>query len=173
MREGMRTPALCSERLRLRPYRPDDEDSFVALFQDDHVVRYVGDGRQSEQDDRALFRRIFSKVYADDRFAVWAIEEDGRHVGHAELKPSPSDDVPGWELVYVLAHSAWGRGLGTEAASAIIEHGEKAGLDEVWATVDAANAASVRLLERLGFESAGRRDEPTGEVLILRRRSGR
>ncbi|EXU69565.1 acetyltransferase [Streptomyces sp. PRh5] len=145
------TPTLRTARLLLEPYRPEDEDAFVALFQDRRVCRWLGDGRLApEAEDRALFGRIFTKVYARRLFDVWAVREDGRYVGHAEIKPT--EVVGGHEIVYALAPEAWGRGLGTELTGAIVGHGfGTLGLSEVHATVMAANEASLTLLTRLGF----------------------
>ncbi|MGH3692913.1 MAG: GNAT family N-acetyltransferase [Pseudonocardiaceae bacterium] len=57
------TPTLRTARLLLDPYVPEDEESFIALFQDARVSRWMGDGPASVAEDRALFRRIFTKVY--------------------------------------------------------------------------------------------------------------
>lgn len=104
----MTTPALHTARLRLEPYTPSDEEDFVALFQDARVSRWMGEGPATEAEDRALFGRIFSKVYAQDLFDVWAVRRGGRFVGHAEIKPS--SDPEGHEIVYALAAAAWGQG---------------------------------------------------------------
>ncbi|MFT9478932.1 GNAT family N-acetyltransferase [Streptomyces sp. 11-1-2] len=96
-----------------------------------------------------------TKVYARRLFDVWAVREDGRYVGHAEIKPT--EVTGGHEIVYALAPEAWGRRLGTELAEAVVGHGFGAlGLSAVHATVTAANDASLALLTRLGF--AHRRD---------------
>lgn len=146
----MKTPVLHTRRLLLEPYAPADEDDFVALFQDARVGRWMGGGLAPEAEDRALFGRIFTKVYAQDLFGVWVARQAGRAVGHAEIKPSPS--VDGHEIVYAVAPAAWGQGLGTELAEALVAHGFGAlGLTEVHATVDAANEASLALLSRIGF----------------------
>ncbi|MFI8889692.1 GNAT family N-acetyltransferase [Streptomyces paradoxus] len=143
-------PALLTPRLLLTPYTPDDEEDFVALFQDTRVSRWMGDGPSPEADDRALFGRIFSKVYARDLFDVWAVRRDGRLVGHAEIKRT--DEVDGHEIVYALSPAVWGSGLGTELAEALVAYGfETLGLTEVHATVAAENEASLRLLGRTGF----------------------
>ncbi|MBU3869532.1 GNAT family N-acetyltransferase [Streptomyces sp. 4503] len=147
---------LRTARLLLEQYRREDEDAFVALFQDRRVSRWMGDGKPvPEAEDRALFGRIFTKVYARRLFDVWAVREEGRYVGHAEIKPTGV--TGGHEIVYALAPEAWGRGLGTELAEAVVGHGFGAlGLSAVHATVTAANDASLSLLTRLGF--AHRRD---------------
>ncbi|MFD4023315.1 GNAT family N-acetyltransferase [Streptomyces sp. NPDC058576] len=145
------TPTLRTDRLLLERYVPEDEEDFVALFQDTRVSRWMGDGPSSEAADRALFGRVFTQVYAQDLFAVWAVRRDGLLVGHAEIKRT--DVVDGHEIIYALAPSAWGCGLGTELALAVVAHGFGAlGLAEVHATVAAANEASLTLLNRIGFE---------------------
>lgn len=145
------TPTLRTERLLLDPYILGDEEDFVALFQDIRVSRWMGGGLASEAEDRALFRRIFTKVYAQDLFDVWAVRRDGLLIGHAEIKPTEA--VQGHEIIYALAPEAWGSGLGTEVAEAIVAYGFDAlGLTEVHATVAAPNSASLTLLDRIGFE---------------------
>ncbi|MFD7531825.1 GNAT family N-acetyltransferase [Streptomyces sp. NPDC059849] len=159
----MTTPALHTARLRLAPYTPGDEEDFVALFQDPLVSRWMGEGTQSEAEDRALFGRIFSKVYAQDLFEVWAVRHEGRFVGHAEIKPST--DVGGHEIVYALAATAWGQGFGTEIAQALTGYGfDTLGLTEVHATVVADNAASLALLGRIGFRHVRDRVEDDGST---------
>ncbi|MEU9192000.1 GNAT family N-acetyltransferase [Streptomyces hundungensis] len=144
------TPTLRTERLLLDPYTPDDEEDFVALFQDRRVSRWMGEGPSSEAQDRALFRRVFTQVYARDLFAVWAVRRDGVLIGHAEIKPTEA--TGGHEIIYALAPAAWGAGLGTELAQAVVAHGfDTLGLTEVHATVAAENTASLTLLARIGF----------------------
>ncbi|MDX2562004.1 GNAT family N-acetyltransferase [Streptomyces sp. TX20-6-3] len=144
-------PSLRTERLVLEPYVPEDEEGFTALFRDPRVSAWMGDGPAPEEDVRALFGRIFTKVYAQELFAVWAVRRDGVLVGHAEIKPA--EDVGGHEIVYALAPAAWGSGLGTEVAEALVDHGfGTLGLAEVHATVAEHNTASLRLLGRIGFE---------------------
>ncbi|MFG2993723.1 GNAT family N-acetyltransferase [Streptomyces sp. NPDC048257] len=144
------TPVLRTERLLLDPYTPEDEGDFVALFQDTRVSRWMGDGPTGEAEDRALFGRVFTKVYAENLFDVWAVRREGRLVGHAEIKWTAG--VDGYEIIYALAPAAWGAGLGTEIAEAVVAYGfGTLGLTEVHATVAAANAASLLLLERIGF----------------------
>ncbi|GAA3378466.1 GNAT family N-acetyltransferase [Streptomyces sannanensis] len=146
----MTTSILRTDRLLLDPYRPEDEESFVSLFQDKRVSRWMGNGPQSEAAERALFGRIFSKVYAQMLFDVWAVRQDGRFVGHAEIKRT--DEVDGHELVYAIAHDSWGAGLGTEIAQVLVNYGfEELGLSDVHATVAEENQASLALLGRLGF----------------------
>ncbi|MCB8901693.1 MULTISPECIES: GNAT family N-acetyltransferase [unclassified Streptomyces] len=163
-------PSLRTERLLFEPYVPSDEEAFMALFQDPRVSAWMGDGPVSEEDDRALFGRIFTKVYAQELFAVWAVRRDGVLVGHAEIKPS--EDVGGHEIVYALAPAAWGSGLGTEVAEALVGYGfGTLGLAAVHATVAEPNTASLKLLGRIGFEHVRDITEDDGSTTrVLTRR---
>ncbi|MEV4710308.1 GNAT family N-acetyltransferase [Micromonospora sp. NPDC049374] len=159
----MPTPTLRTERLLLEPYRPTDRDDFVALFTDAEVGRFMGDGPLAPAAAEALFERVFSKVYADDLFDVWAIRSAGRFVGHAEIKRT--DQVSGHEIVYALARSAWGGGLGTELVRELLRYGfASLGLSRVYATVDEQNTASLVLLARLGFGHERDVAEPNGST---------
>ncbi|MFB6819883.1 GNAT family N-acetyltransferase [Streptomyces sp. NPDC056347] len=159
----MTTTALHTARLHMTPYTPADEEDFVGLFQDASVARWMGEGLQTEAEDRALFGRIFSKVYAQELFDVWAVRHDGRYVGHAEIKQSAS--VGGQEIVYALVATAWGRGFGTEIARALTRYGfDTLGLPEVHATVAAGNTASLTLLDRIGYRHVRDITEDDGSI---------
>ncbi|TDC84584.1 N-acetyltransferase [Micromonospora sp. KC606] len=146
----MPTPVLRTDRLLLEPYRPDDAADSIALLSDPEVGRFMGTGPLTPADAAGLFGRLFSKVYAEDLFDVWAVRRDGRYVGHAEIKHT--DDVDGQEIVYALVKPAWGDGLGTELARALVRYGfDTLGLPRVWATVAEQNHASLALLGKLGF----------------------
>ncbi|MEU3370404.1 GNAT family N-acetyltransferase [Streptomyces sp. NPDC006660] len=144
------TPELHTARLHFRPYRPQDEDHFVALLRDEEVCRWMGQELVPEPDLRTLFTGILTEVYPKRRFDVWGVWQDGEYVGHAEVKKT--GNVPGHELVAALLPAYWGRGLGGEVVTGLLRHaGENLGLSEVWGMVGAENTASLAMCERLGF----------------------
>ena len=81
---------------------------------------------------------------------TWAIahrEEPGRLVGVMGL---------GTELGYWLASEAWGRGLATEAARAVLAaHFAQGGAGPVASAWFDGNERSERVLRKLGFEEVG------------------
>lgn len=126
----------------------------------------MGDGPSSEAADRALFGRIFSKVYADDLFDVWAVRRDGHLVGHAEIKAT--EVVEGYEIIYALTPQVWGCGLGVELAEALVAYGfHTLGLTEVHATVAAPNKVSLHVLSKVGFEHIRDITETDGSTTLL------
>ncbi|MCC2335037.1 GNAT family N-acetyltransferase [Cellulomonas wangsupingiae] len=54
------------------------------------------------------------------------------------------------ELAYELLPAAHGRGSATEAARAILDAAFATGRDRIWATLRESNAASLRVLAKLG-----------------------
>ncbi|MDN5767018.1 MAG: GNAT family N-acetyltransferase [Humibacillus sp.] len=79
---------------------------------------------------------------------------DARLIGYVALQ---GGEVGQRELGFVIGERAlWGRGLGMAVASAGLCHGFVAmGLTQIWGEGLAANAASVRILERLGMRETG------------------
>jgi RimJ/RimL family protein N-acetyltransferase len=92
--------------------------------------------------------------------------------GFVSYGPLPEDNCKR-EIAYAV-HPDWqGRGLATEAARVFIEWvREQITRKPLYASVDAANTASIRVLEKLGFtcEEDGRADSGlSGDALIFRR----
>src|SRR5262249_4379118 len=73
------------------------------------------------------------------------------------------------ELVYALREPFTGRGYATEMARIAIDRAEARGaFQEILASVDAVNAASVRVLEKLGFQRQEVRPGAFGDMFLYR-----
>ena len=86
----------------------------------------------------------------------WTIErsEDSQAIGFIMI--SFRDELV--ELGYVLERGAWSQGFATEACRSVLGWTDtEPDLHAVFAPVDPGNAASIRLLDRLGFSQC--RDE--------------
>lgn len=53
---------------------------------------------------------------------------------------------------YILARDAWGRGFATEALACMVELARALGVNSLHAACHAGHCASVRVLEKCGFE---------------------
>ncbi|GAB3286094.1 GNAT family N-acetyltransferase [Parasphingorhabdus pacifica] len=141
-----------TERLVLRPFDESDVDDVFALHNDPAVMRFINGGRpveRSEVHDRT-FPAFLEYDRKDSGYGYWAAESSttGGFLGWFELVPRASDV----ELGYRLRASAWGRGYATEGARALLDlaFGEL-GARRVVATAMAVNAASRRVMEKLGM----------------------
>ena len=80
------------------------------------------------------------------------------------------------DLGYALLPFARGRGVATEAARAVLEHArDHLGFDRLLAITAMDNPASVRVLEKIGFQAAGttRFDRDGEEVRLFEWRKAR
>lgn len=179
-------PTLETLRLRLRALAPSDEADLVALDSDPEVMRYVGSpaGVKGPAETRERARmRIREEQGGDyEPLGFWRIEarSDGAFLGVGALIRMPDgDEVPGdVEVAYRLARSAWGMGIATEAAGALVAHAlGPLGLPRLVAVTYPANEASQRVLDKLGFERRGVREykgvEATYHVLTASAWAGR
>jgi RimJ/RimL family protein N-acetyltransferase len=146
-------PELRTERLLLRGWRHDDRAPFAAMNSDPAVMRYFVKPLDRAESD-GLVRR-FVAGWADG-YGLWAVERlaDRRFLGFTGLAwhDFPARHTPAVEVGWRLAQAAWGHGFATEAARAAVACGfETIGLDEIlsWTTVE--NAASRRIMERIGM----------------------
>jgi RimJ/RimL family protein N-acetyltransferase/catechol 2,3-dioxygenase-like lactoylglutathione lyase family enzyme len=148
-------PELSTERLRLRPLVAEDVDALVPIYTNPEITRYFGAAVPDRRSVVELVRRRLNRPLAEG-MGSWVLELDGRLVGLAHLWPSRQ--LPGAvpEMGWLLARSAWGRGLATEAAAAVLDHGRyRLGLPSVWALVHRENKASIAVAERLGMLNVG------------------
>ena len=147
-------PELRTPRLWLTAFHHADAPAVYAYASDPEVARYVTWPPSESVAESAAFIR---GAAGQPETHVWAVREgsgDAPPAGAVEF----SLDAPARGAVhYVLARSAWGRGLATEAVRAVLGWAFAAmpELAEVRTTVAVANGASRRVLEKCGFQHVG------------------
>ncbi|MEP0545352.1 MAG: GNAT family N-acetyltransferase [Rhodothermales bacterium] len=154
---GDRLPDLDAERVRLRHPRPTDADAVFAIFGDERAMRYWSHEAFETPTQAVEYLRSIDEGFAERTLYQWAITEPGADelIGTVTLT-GYSERNRRMELGYMLSPSKWGRGLAGEAVRAVLRFGfERIGLHRVEAELDPRNAASARLLERLGFQREG------------------
>ena len=107
------------------PYRMRDAEAFLASPRDPLLPSFL----------------IFERTEAEPRL-----------VGSCGLGRRPSGSV---ELGYWIARSHWGRGIATEACTALVDIARTLGLASLEGSHFTDNPASARVLEKLGFEPVG------------------
>ena len=159
-----RTELAC-ERLLLRRYRENDREDFIAL-NCEPLVREHMNGPLTPASAEALFTRLLSDC-GNDRSFSWAMIEraSGRFVGHAFIDADSDEGEP--ELGFLFQAADWGRGLATEAVRRIIGFVfTETALSTLVATVDSDHRASIRVLEKTGFELQATRQDEHGTYYV-------
>ena len=81
---------------------------------------------------------------------------EGRLIGNCGVRLAEAGAEVG-DLGYEIAPATWGQGYAAEAAEAMMRFGfEELGLHRIWAHAVAENAASQRVMEKLGMRCEGR-----------------
>jgi [ribosomal protein S5]-alanine N-acetyltransferase len=151
------TPTLDTARLRLRPFTGSDADALFALHSNAHVLRYWDSPPWSERERADRFIAACRQLAEDGSGARLAIDRDSDAaflgwIGLTRWNP----DFRSASLGYVLEQAAWGHGYATEAARAVLQWAfDTLDLNRVQAEADTRNAASARVLEKLGFVLEG------------------
>ena len=140
---------LRTQRMILSPCTSADRDDFISLEQDPAVMRYLNGGHAVDPDaidenssflmPRGLEPYVWTArtIHNNDFIGWFCLWPDGERVA---------------ELGYRLRQSAWGQGLASEGASALLHWGFEAGLyDKVVATTLTVNQASGRVMEKIGL----------------------
>lgn len=145
-------PMLISPRLTLRPLLDADAAALHPVFADPLVMQWWSRGPHQSIEET---RDVVALNAAQERgYACWAVTVDG---GTAHGWVTLKDRRPGVsEIGYLIGRSLWGRGYGREAVACLLDHVfARPEQRRVYADVDPDNAASIRLLERLGFVREG------------------
>lgn len=152
-------PWLDSARLSLRRWQLGDLDAFCALTADPAVMRWVGDGSTLSRAQTALWIDKANANIARWGFGTHAVHEcaSQRIIGWAGLiRSSHTQGDSEAEIIYALAPTAWGQGYASELCQAIVSWAwAHSALEQILATLDPANLASQRVVEKCGFRHGG------------------
>jgi RimJ/RimL family protein N-acetyltransferase len=145
-----------SERLFFRDHEAGDFEAYFAIEADPEVRRYVGGVPRTREGARRKFRdTMLKKVSRSLALRAAVLKSERRYVGYAGIYPhlTPEGAIGGEAVLgFAFAREYWRRGLATEAGRIFIAHGfGDLQLKRILAVVEIGNAASVRVLEKLGF----------------------
>ena len=144
-----------TDRLVLRPFAEGDLDALYEMYSDTEVSRYLYNDPRTREEARALLERKIAgaQLEAEGGWlgAAVVLRDTGRVVGDLALQWVSEEHKSG-EIGFVFDPAAQGRGYATEAARELLRFAfEDFGLHRVIGRTEARNAASARVLEKLGM----------------------
>ena len=150
--------SLVTQRLIIRHPRKDDLADFLAYQTHPESLKYQPVAPLTEgAAERFLSRMAATEIGEDGGYVMFAVElrGEGRMIGEVGINRLPEPQSKG-EVGWSLHPAYWGHGYATEAAQALLEFGfAQWNLHRVTSACDTRNAASFRLLERLGMRREG------------------
>jgi RimJ/RimL family protein N-acetyltransferase len=143
-------------RLRLRPLADNDTESFIAMFTDPEVMRYVTPVPLGRDTAKAGFDH-YRGLLPTKGYGWWAAEtkDHASFAGVILLQDVAftAAFTPAIEVGWILARDHWGKGYATEGARAALDYAfTVVRLDQVVALTTATNLPSQRVMQRLGMK---------------------
>jgi len=117
-------------------------------------MRFITGGVPLTDDQIREFIGRQIRWFNERGFCLWKLLEKstGRLIGFTGLQPLVAESTPEVEIGWWLAKDCWGKGLATEAARAALRGGfEHGGLRRVVSIARPENAASIRVMQKLGM----------------------
>jgi RimJ/RimL family protein N-acetyltransferase len=145
-----------TDRLLMRPVTRGDLPVLLRFRADPEVSRYLGGPEMSTPEFVARRLEFYLDCHRRHGFGMCALlrKGDGEMIGWSGIQPL--EDSGQIEVGYGFDRPHWGKGYATEAAAAWLRYGfEQAGLERIVAVASPENAASRRVMEKLGMRYEG------------------
>lgn len=146
-------------RLRLREVTDEDWRAVLAYQNDPRYLRYYPWTERTAADVQQFVQDLVALNHEQSRrnfhFAI-VLRGEGRLLGLANLRRKMADATQA-NIGYELAPPDWRQGYATEAIRELVRFGfQDLRLHRIWASCNAENVASVRVLEKVGMLPEGR-----------------
>jgi len=152
----MTSPTIETGRLLLRIPTGADVAPLAAFIEDPDFVRYIPRSKvvRTAQERAERLIAIYQRRWEEQPLNAmgWSAtrKSDGQFIAICGIEGVP--DTADGEIDYRVGPQYWGQGYATEAARALVRFGfEQTTWDRIVAAVVSANAASVHVVEHLGF----------------------
>ena len=157
--------------MTIREFSPEELEIYLHHFTDERVTLHLP--KRSREERVTIFNIALSQYHDTKTRGIWGMfdADTGDFIGSCLLRPFNGDNAI-MELGYSTEQKYWGRGLGTEMALAMIEHGfTDPAVNEIVAVTTFENEASQKVLLKAGLVREGnlKRGEDDLAFFSLRR----
>ena len=150
-------PTINTSRLSLRSISAADVDDFYEIYSNPEVMRYWSTPPLPNREAASKLMGEIHEGFKRRELLKWgiALGTDDTLIGSVTLF-HPDFTHRRAEIGYALGRPYWGMGYMQETLKAVLTHAfEDLNFHRIEADVDPRNAASVKTLERLGFQREG------------------
>src|SRR5438477_5359475 len=147
-------PDLLGESVYLRELSEEDIPAWFERATDAEAADLAGDPIPQSMDVGLQWLQRHRDRFREKTAVRWAIVPTGStaSVGTVGLTLKPNEECKA-ALGIVVARPLWSKGIGTSAASRVTRYAfTTLGVTEIQAEVLQRNSASIRLLEKVGFQ---------------------
>lgn len=142
-----------TNRLILKKVNKDDVKGLFKIFGNDNLTKYskTGPDKEINETKRRVEKMIFH--WEKHNFGDFIVlnKETHQTIGFGGLYYKR--DGGNINISYIVDQKYWGQGFGYEIAQTLIKYGfNTLNLEKIVAEIDPKNAASIKLVEKYGFE---------------------
>ena len=146
-----------TERLVIRNFTVSDWEALLEMIVQYQASEYAAYDQQWPTSAEEI-KGITEWFASGDNFFAACLKDTSQFIGFVALNPEKGEDSRGYNIGYVFNSHYHGQGYATEACQAMLNQAfDRMEARKVISGTAAANRASCRLLERLGFRKIDER----------------
>jgi len=151
---------IVTERLRLSPLVVDDADEMVTVFADERMYEFTGGCPPSLDQLRERYRRLIVGQSGDgsEQWLNWTVRLVAEDLAVGAMQATVAIDRRSADVAWEVGVPWHGRGIASEAATAVVEWLVGQGVRTISAHIHPAHHASGRVAARAGLA-------PTSEMV--------
>jgi ribosomal-protein-alanine N-acetyltransferase len=142
-----------TQRLQFRPLTVNDLDQLHQLLIHPQVRRYLCDDQIIPKEQTLSIIDQSLKLFETHNFGLWAVFRHSEETLAGFAGFWFFHDPPELQLLYGIHPTYWGQGWGTEVAQVMIQYAfDHLHFNQVIASADPPNLASIRVMEKAGMQ---------------------
>ena len=153
-KNGLPCTVANTERTVIRELCEKDIDEVIKISRQEHILKFVKDGRVPETEQREKLLAYMENVYKFYDFGIWGIFEKmtGILIGLISLDLLKTTEKLEYEVGFFIRKEKLGLGFGKEALDAVVYYANnKLEALRLIAITDKNNIEAVKLLEKCAF----------------------
>ena len=151
-----------TNRTVIRELCAKDIDEVVKISREEHILKFVEDGRVPEEEQKEKLLAYIDNIYRFYDYGIWGIFDraDGCLIGLISLDLLTDTEEAEYETGFFIRKERLGQGFAKEAIEMVVNYAKnKLSASELIAVTDYENVPARALLEKCGFTEACRNDK--------------
>jgi hypothetical protein len=151
-----------TKRTVIRELCAQDIDEVVKISREEHILKFVEDGRVPEEEQKEKLLAYIDNIYSFYDYGIWGIFDraDGCLIGLISLDLLTDTEEAEYETGFFIRKERLGQGFAKEAIEMVVNYAKnKLSASELIAITDYENVPARALLEKCGFTEACRNDK--------------
>jgi len=157
-------PCIISESKRtvLRELCEKDINEVIKISREEHVLKFVEDGRGPEEEQKEKLLAYIRNVYRFYDYGIWGIfdREDNSLIGVISLDLLTNTEEAEYETGFFIRKERLGQGFAAEGLKTVEKYvKDRLSASKLTAVTNCENKAAMALLKKSGFTAASQNDK--------------